>query len=50
MLLEFSAGACWGENTGEQLPPKLVEASHSEELKFMTNWRVRDEVPVAECL
>ena len=50
MLLEFGGGAYWDENTGEQLPSDLVEASRSEELKFMANWQVWDEVPTAECL
>ena len=49
MLLEFSAGAVWDENTGEQLPSELVAASRAEELAFMKDWQVWDEVPVAEC-
>ena len=50
MLLGFGEGDDWGENTGEQLPTKLVEASRGEELKFMQNWQVWDEVPITECL
>ena len=48
MLLEFSAGAVWDENTGEQLPSELVAASRAEELEFMKDWQVWDEVSVAE--
>ena len=47
---EFGDGDYWDENTGEQLPTKLVETSRGEELEFMKKWQVWEEVPVAECL
>ncbi len=50
MPLEFGERLYWDENTGEQLPTKLVEASRGGELKFMQNWQVWEEVPIAECL
>ena len=50
MLLEFSAGAVWDENTGEQLPLELVAASRAEELAFMKDRQVWGEVPLAESL
>eukprot|EP00969_Alexandrium_andersonii_P065238 2873220-Alexandrium_andersonii.AAC.1 len=35
--------------TGAALPPKLVEAARSEEIRFMQSWQVCEVRPIAEC-
>jgi hypothetical protein len=39
----------WDEVTGEPLPAALVRASRAEELDFLKDWDVWEEVPVEEC-
>ena len=39
----------WDELTGEHLPTELVRASRAEELEFLREWEVWEEVPVEEC-
>ena len=39
----------WDELTGEHLPTGLVQASRAEELEFLREWEVWEEVPVEEC-
>ena len=36
--------------TGEVLPPRLVEEARREEIEFMENWEVWEDVPVEECM
>ena len=46
---EGAAPEFWDEISGEALPTHLVQASRAEELKFMSDWEVWEEAPVAEC-
>jgi hypothetical protein len=46
---ESEAPEFWDEISGEALPTGLVQASRAEELKFMNEWEVWEEAPVAEC-
>ena len=39
----------WDELTGEHLPTELLRASRAEELEFLREWEVWEEVPVEEC-
>ena len=39
----------WDAITGEPLPANLARAARAEEIAFMLDWRVWDEVPVEEC-
>jgi hypothetical protein len=36
--------------TGEVLPPRVVEEARREEIQFMENWEVWEDVPVEECM
>eukprot|EP00969_Alexandrium_andersonii_P337473 14915863-Alexandrium_andersonii.AAC.1 len=36
--------------TGAVLPPELVSAARSEEIRFMESWGVWDVRPISECL
>ena len=47
-------GEAWGESyqdnlSGEALPPHLVRAARREEIDFMLDWQVWEEVPLEEC-
>ncbi len=46
---ESEASEFWDEISGEALPTSLVQASRAEELKFMDDWEVWEEAPIAEC-
>ena len=35
--------------SGSALPPRLVEKARKEEIDFMIDWEVWEEVPVAHC-
>ena len=35
--------------SGAPLPPKLVEKARKEEIDFMVDWQVWEEVPVSHC-
>ena len=39
----------WDELTGEELPASLTRAARKEELDFMADWEVWEDVPVEEC-
>ena len=50
-LWEYGPGgvAVYDELTGEELAPALVRAARKEEVDFMLDWDVWEEVPVEQC-
>ena len=49
-LRQWGGQVYWDENSGEALPPNLTQAARREELTFMRDWSVWDEVLVSECV
>ena len=43
-----AATGYWGAITGEPLPANLAKAARAEEIEFMLDWQVWEEVPVEQ--